>query len=141
MELMAQWLHGLRNEEWLRDRRQRVVLNGTASSWMEVSSGVPQGSVLGPILFVIFIDDIDDIVDAAGLFLSKFADDTKGAKVIKDQSSATELQQALDNLFTCSQEWKMNLNVEKYHIIHLVRRSLPKRQLATGPVNEGGVRP
>ena len=59
---------------WLSDRRQRVVINGVVSGWEKVESGVPQGSVLGPMLFIIFIDDIEDNVASKIL---KFADDTK----------------------------------------------------------------
>ena len=66
---MANWI-----ELWLSDRKQRVVINGICSGWSEVSSGVPQGSVLGPILFVIFINDIENGI--CGNIL-KFADDTK----------------------------------------------------------------
>ena len=61
-------------ENWLTERRQRVLIEGIMSGWEMVLSGVPQGSVLGPVLFVVFIDDID--VNICSIVL-KFADDTK----------------------------------------------------------------
>ena len=61
-------------EQWLTDRRQRVVVDGEVSNWKSVLSGVPQGSVLGPILFLIYINDLDDSITSNVL---KFADDTK----------------------------------------------------------------
>ena len=72
--------HGMGNsiinwiEQWLTDRRQRVVVDGEVSNWKSVLSGVPQGSVLGPILFLVYINDLEEGV--IGKIL-KFADDTK----------------------------------------------------------------
>ena len=61
-------------EEWLKGRKQRVVINSQASQWTEVDRGVPQGSILGPLLFIIFINGIDEGILSDIL---KFADDTK----------------------------------------------------------------
>ena len=70
--VMINWI-----EKWLIDRRQRVVVNGEVSNWKSVLSGVPQGSVLGPILFLIYINDLDDDITSKVL---KFADDTSVQK-------------------------------------------------------------
>ncbi len=71
---VLKWIEG-----WLKDRKQRVSLNGRFSKWSAVLSGVPQGSVLGPLLFLIFINDIDDDVVSK---LCKFADDTKIGRAV-----------------------------------------------------------
>ena len=59
---------------WLTGRRQRMLIEGVVSGWEMVRSGVPQGSVLGPVLFVVFIDDIDENIHSTVL---KFADNTE----------------------------------------------------------------
>ena len=72
--------HGIGNdvinwiEKWLTHRKQRVIVDGDISNWKPVLSGVPQGSVLGPILFLIYIKDLEDDISSKVL---KFADDTK----------------------------------------------------------------
>ena len=63
---------------WLTDRRQRVVVDGDVSSWKSVLSWVPQGSVPGPILFLVYINDLEEGVTGKIL---KFADDTRNAKI------------------------------------------------------------
>ncbi|PIK40267.1 putative RNA-directed DNA polymerase from mobile element jockey-like [Apostichopus japonicus] len=80
---------------WLNGRRQRVALNGTFLSWLPVKSGVPQGSVLGPSLFLIFINDIDDEISSHVL---KFADDTKVFTRIEDEKDALSLQEDINKL-------------------------------------------
>ena len=66
-------------ENWLMDKKQRVKINSSYSGWNKVTSGVPQGSILGPILFLMYINDIEENLNSTVL---KFADDTKVMKVI-----------------------------------------------------------
>ena len=91
--------------EWLRDRSQRVVLNGQVSGWGNVISGVPQGSVLGPTLFLIFINDLDEAVEITGAFLKKFADDTKCYMVVETEEDKVRFQAMLTNLENWSSQW------------------------------------
>ena len=93
--------------EWLSGRSQRVVVNGKASEWCEVLSGVPQGSVLGPTLFIIFINDLDTVVEVTGALVKKFADDTKCYMVVEKEEDRQRFQVMLQNLENWSTEWQM----------------------------------
>ena len=97
-------------DKWLRDRKQRVVLNGKASSWATVKSGVPQGSILGPILFAIFVNDLEDEIEVT--VLVKFADDTKLGQEIKSREDCEQLQLALNALERWAARWGMSFNTE-----------------------------
>jgi hypothetical protein len=99
-------------ENWLTERSQRVVLGGEFSEWIAVLSEVPQGSVLGPLLFLIFINDLD--LEASEVSaLAKFADDTKLGQQIESDADRASLQSALNRLCDWSDRWGMQFNVKK----------------------------
>lgn len=107
---IANWI-----QAWLSDRRQRVVLNGDASVWASVTSGVPQGSILGPTLFLVFINDLDDDMLSKVL---KFADDTKIYGDATDVEGRDKIQHDLDVAMTWSEQWLMQYNVDKCKTLH-----------------------
>ena len=106
-------------EDFLTDRKQRVVVNFTFSQWIEVLSGVPQGTVLGPLLFLLFVSDIPEVVSN---FVSLFADDTKLYGKCQDDS----LQRDLDSLVRWTQSMQMAFNSDKCKVMHLGKRNLNK---------------
>ena len=81
-------------------------------------SGVPQGSVLGPTLFLIFINDIDTATETTGALIKKFADDTKCYMVVETEEDRAKFQSMLNNLAEWSTDWQMLFNADKCHVIH-----------------------
>uniref|UniRef100_A0A803KBH9 Reverse transcriptase domain-containing protein n=1 Tax=Xenopus tropicalis TaxID=8364 RepID=A0A803KBH9_XENTR len=110
-EVVCTWI-----ENWLQDRVQRVVVNGTFSTWNKVLSGVPQGSVLGPLLFNLFINDLGEGIMSN---VSVFADDTKLCRPVNSIQDVTSLQQDLDQLAIWAAKWQMRFNVDKCKVMHL----------------------
>ena len=96
--------------KWLTHRRQVVIVDGEISNWKSVLSGVPQGSVLGPMLFLIYINDLEDDISSKVL---KFAVDTKVFKKVTNDTDKQSLQDDLEKLFKWSEKWQMLFNFRK----------------------------
>ena len=98
-------------QAYLTSRRQCVAVNGVLSTFLPVKSGVPQGSILGPLLFILYVNDLPIELYNSSIFL--FADDTKGYKIIRSPTDRHLLQQDLDNICNWSRKWKLRLNSNK----------------------------
>ena len=103
----------------LSNRQQAVVVNGSRSSWMPVTSGVPQGSVIGPALFLLYINDITTNIQSK---LRLFADDSVIYREIHSTNDISILQQDLQTLTDWSAKWLMAFNVKKCASLTITRK-------------------
>ena len=109
-------------ESYLTNRSQRVVVNGRNSSWIPVVSGVPEGSICGPLLFTCFTADIPLHIKSG---CTMYADDVKLHKLIRCDDDARVLQSDIDSLVRWSCAWKLRLNPAKCHVISFTLRTSP----------------
>ena len=95
-------------KSYLSNRKQRILINGSESDWGEIESGIPQGSVLGPLLFLIYINDLELGIKSHIKF---FADDTSLFSIVRDPTtSACELNHDLKLISQWAHQWKMSFN-------------------------------
>lgn len=98
-------------KSYLSERRQRVVIEGNRSQVFDIKAGVPQGSILGPILFLIFINDI---VNEIFCNIKLFADDTSLYIVVEDEYASAELLNSdIEKIHQWSEQWLVNFNAQK----------------------------
>ena len=108
---------------YLLGRRHRVVINGKVSDYLPVTSGVPQGSVLGPLLFLIYIyiNDMPNCISRE-TSLPLFADDSKCFRVILGPDDGNALQNDLDRLLDWTKTWGMEFNFSKCKVMRITRK-------------------
>lgn len=116
-EQLLQWFNS-----YLEGRSQRCVVHGCSSNSLPVLSGVPQGSILGPLLFLVFFNDLPTVVDSQ---VALFADDSKCAQVINRAEDCELLQEHLDNLHCCSQDRRLKFNSSKCEVFTVTRKYEP----------------
>ena len=112
------WLRG-----FLSSRLQRVVVNGCYSSWLPVRSGVPQGSVLGPLLFLIYVNDLHEAECHSNLKL--FADDVALYKEVGSNDDCDLIQEDLNGVCSWADKWQLRLNPSKCEALAITRKRSP----------------
>ena len=108
---------------FLHQRSQRVVCKGDHSGWAPVLSGVPQGSVIGPVLFLVYINDLPKEVNST---VRLFADDTIMYMAMSGPGDSTSLQQDLDQLAAWEEKWKMEFHPQKCSVLPITRSPSPQ---------------
>jgi ribonuclease P/MRP protein subunit RPP40 len=115
-------------ESFLSNRCQRVVLGDEKSEWKPVKSGIPQGSVLGPILFTIFINDMPEEIKSN---IKLFADDTKIFRAVESLEDTEIIQNDINSLLKWSSKWQLPFNIEKCKVLHFGQNN-PKHKYDMG---------
>ena len=112
-------------ENYLMGRQMRTVVRGEKSGWVGVKSGVPQGSVLAPVLFVIYINDMPEGVNS---YINMFADDAKMMRKVTHERDCEELERDLERVHEWSRKWGMEFNAKKCHVMEMgLSKNRPRR--------------
>ena len=111
-------------ESWLCQRQQRVVLDGASSADSTVLSGVPQGTVLGPLMFLLYVNDIGAKISPLTT-IKLFADDALLYRTINNPSDEQQLQHDLDTMIGWANTWLMRFNAKKCHLLKITRQRKP----------------
>ena len=122
MKKLEAYTIGENTRDWIKHyldgRKQQVSVNGQLYRWHDVTSGIPQGSVIGPLLFVILINDLPDVVDST---VYVFADDTKIFNIVKNKGDMNTLQRDLSELTEWSNTWLLKFHPDKCKHMHIGR--------------------
>ena len=112
----------------------RTVIKDIKSDWLAVESGVPQGSVLAPVLFLIYINDMPEGVNS---YINLFADDAKLCRCVKSEEDCEILQEDLNKIWRWSEKWEMEFNLNKSHVMEMGKSG--RRLVGTYKMGEGVV--
>ena len=121
-------------KEFLSGGKQRVVINGSKSNWQVVSSRIPQGSVLGPVLFLIFINDLHEVISVC---IKLFADDAKLYTTVNSIEKIQCLQENLGSAVEWANAWNMFYNDAKCYHLHIGSRDLGVNCVTPSPYHVG----
>ena len=111
-------------ESWLCHRQQRVVLDGASSTDSPVLPGVPQGTVLGPLMFLLYVNDIGAKISSLTT-IKLFADDALLYRTINNLSDEQQLYHDLDTMIEWANTWLTRFNVKKCHLLKITRQQKP----------------
>jgi hypothetical protein len=126
-DILVRWI-----ESFLTGRKQRVLIGDNSSEWEDVTSSVPQGSVLGPLLFTIFINDLPDKIKNE---CRLYADDSKLIGVIENEEDAVEIQKDIDSMQKWAKTWQMSFNYDKCKVMHFGKKN--REQTYTMSLGQG----
>ena len=119
-------------KSFLTDRKQFVKINDISSNYRSVTSGVPQGSVLGPTLFIYFINDLPERTKTSTKI---FADDTKCYTGVIGENDHHNLQSSIDEMFDWTEKWLLKFNESKCKILHIGKNN-PNYTYEIGKLND-----